>query len=244
MQQLHAPAARRPNYGLRAKLGMMFPAGNTVAEPQMSAMLPDGVSLHVTRLMLQPSNLRGMLDRLEEATALLADARVDRLLFHCTAVSMISAELVAEVRSRIAAVTDIPVVITSDAVQHALEAFGATKIVLVSPYEQSTNEMEVRFLRGAGITVLRERGLALEPRLYGTYTPEQWFAETVAMRDPDADAYFISCTAIQSADAVDALERELGRPVITSNQVAIWRALRTAGIEDRIEGYGRLLREN
>lgn len=243
MQELHAAAARRPNYGSRAKLGMMLPAVNTVAEPQMSAMLPEGVSLHVTRLMLEPGNLRGMLDRLEESTILLASAQVDRLLFHCTAVSMISPEIVDEVRTRVAAVTDIPVVITSDAVRQALDALGARRIVLVSPYEQNINDMEVRFLTRAGITVLHDRALAAAPERFGTISPEEWFTETVAMRDPQAEAYFISCTAVRSADAIDALEAELGRPVITSNQVAVWQALRAAGIPDRVDGYGRLLRD-
>ena len=63
MRELTAPAIRQPHYGDRAKLGMMFPSANTVAEPQMCAMLPAGVSLHVTRLHLDPGNFRGMLDK-------------------------------------------------------------------------------------------------------------------------------------------------------------------------------------
>jgi maleate cis-trans isomerase len=41
---------------------------------------------------------------------------------------------------------------------------------------------------------------------------------------------------------IEALERELERPVITSNQAVLWKTLRAAEIEDRIEGFGRLLR--
>jgi maleate isomerase len=63
------------------------------------------------------------------------------------------------------------------------------------------------------------------------------------VRDPEADAYFLSCTAIRSADVIDTLEVTLGKPVITSNQATLWRALRECGINDSIPGFGRLLRD-
>jgi maleate cis-trans isomerase len=40
------------------------------------------------------------------------------------------------------------------------------------------------------------------------------------------------------------LEEEIGKPVITSNQATFWRALRMAGVPDKIEGFGRLLQEH
>jgi maleate isomerase len=234
------------NYGERAKFGMMLPSVNTIAEPQIAAMLPRGVSLHVTRLRLRGAGEHlAMLDRLEEATALLADAEVDRILFHCTAVSMWSPEIVGHIEQRIAKVTDKPVTITSDAVVHALETLHAKKIVLLTPYVAEINEREVRFLGHHGITVLRERGLGIDNGLgMAAVTSEQWMEEGRAMRDPEADAYFLSCTTIRSADVIEPLERELGRPVITSNQVALWRALRESGIGDAVRGFGTLLSEN
>ena len=51
------------------------------------------------------------------------------------------------------------------------------------------------------------------------------------------------CAHWATAHAIDAIERELGVNVMTSQQAILWNALRTAGINDRIEGYGRLLRE-
>jgi len=245
MQSLERSDAPAINYGVRAHIGMMLPSVNTIAEPQIAAMLPAGVSLHTTRLrLLGDAGLLSMLDRLEEATALIADAHVDRIVFHCTAVSMYSPEIVAEITQRVAAVTPIPLVITSEAIVAALRTLQASKIVLMTPYPAATNEREVRFLAHHGITVLRERGLGIENGAeMASVEPEQWYREVMALRDPDADAYFISCTAVRSADVIEALERDLGRPVITSNQGMIWAALRAAGIADRRAGFGRLLRE-
>jgi maleate isomerase len=233
-------------YGERARFGMLLPSENTVAEPQIAAMLPPGVSLHTTRLRLRGASgdLISMLDHLEEAAELLADAHVTRIAFHCTAVSMWSPQIVDEIRQRIASVTPIPVVVTSDAIVDALHALEARRIVLLTPYVQDSNDREVRFLDSRGITVLRERGLGIASGLaMAAVEPERWYSELLAMRDPSADAYFISCTTIRSAEVIDALERELGRPVITSNQAMVWAALRETGIRDRVDGFGTLLRD-
>jgi len=69
MHAASATGAPAINYGLRAKLGMMLPSSNTIAEPQIAAMLPPGVSLHTTRLRLRNGReALGMLERLEEGT--------------------------------------------------------------------------------------------------------------------------------------------------------------------------------
>jgi maleate isomerase len=230
---------------MRARLGMMLPSSNSIAETQIAAMLPPGVSLHTTRLQLRSGReALGMLERLEEATQLLADAAVERLIFHCTAVTMHAPEIPGQITERVAAITPIPLTITSEAVIAALRTLQAGKIVLITPYEQATNDREVAFLAHHGVTVLRERGLGLQGgNQMRMIEPEQWYRDTVALRDPAADAYFISCTAVRSADVIDALEEELGKPVLTSNQAMLWRALRESGIEDRVAGFGRLLRD-
>jgi maleate isomerase len=224
---------------------MMLPASNPVTEPLAAALLPAGVALHATRLMLRkgPGALH-MLDRLEEATELLADAKVDRLIFHCTAITMYAPEMPEQIRARIASVTAIPVTITSEAIVAGFRALGARKVVLVTPYDQGTNDRERAFLAHHGIDVPADRALNLASAVeYAAVEPETWVRETIALRDDDADAYFLSCTAIRAAEAIDAIERALGKPVVTSNQCMLWGALRDAGIPDAIPGYGRLLRD-
>ena len=73
-----------PRRGWRARLGMLLPSGNVAAESQFNAMLPDGVSLHTTRLKLTGSTdaeLLAMTDRVEDGATLLADACVDLFSF-------------------------------------------------------------------------------------------------------------------------------------------------------------------
>ena len=240
-----APAvARSINYGSRARLGVIIPSGNAIVEPQFAAMLPAGVSLHVTRLRMRGGEeALSMLDQLEDAALLLADARVDRIIFHCTSVTMWSPEIALQIERRINAITPIPLTITSDAVLQALHAVvSAPRIVLVTPYLPETHLRECRFLTNKGIAILRERGLGLAPKQMSTVEPERWEYEVIALRDEFADAYFLSCTAIRSAEVIESLERVLERPVITSNSATMWGALRATGITDAVPGYGRLLR--
>jgi hypothetical protein len=70
-----------------------------------------------------------------------------------------------------------------------------------------------------------------------------WFDVAMKLRRDDADIYFISCAYILSIDVIEDLEKELGRPVVTSNQAAFWCALRKIGIQDRLPKLGRLFDE-
>ena len=48
----------------------------------------------------------------------------------------------------------------------------------------------------------------------------------------------MTCLNTRSHTVIDRLEQTLGKPVITSTQATLWHALRLAGIEDHIRGYG------
>jgi maleate cis-trans isomerase len=148
------------------------------------------------------------------------------------------------ITARIKARTDVPVVVTSTAVVAALREIGAKRIVLVSPYVQDTNDREIALLEHFGVTVLRDRALGLEGSAMGSVSPETWATVTTEMRDDRADAYFVSCTAVKSAEVIDRLEAELGRPVLTSNQAMLWQALRQSGISDAVAGFGTLFRDH
>ena len=64
-----------------------------------------------------------------------------------------------------------------------------------------------------------------------------------SINSPDADALFLSCSDMATLGSIERLEQQLGKPVISSAQATFWAALRMAGIEDKIEGCGRLLSE-
>src|SRR5471030_2810839 len=92
------------DYRSRLRAGVLIPSGNSVAEPELRAMLPAQASMLVTRLPLRGSSraeLMRMLDDLEAASRLLADANVEVIAFHCTAVSTFAPDMAAGIRQRI-----------------------------------------------------------------------------------------------------------------------------------------------
>ncbi len=236
--------ARGRGFGWRLRLGMLLPSSNPVAEPEIARILPDGVSLHTTRLKLAGStrdDLLGMTKGVEDATSLLTDAGVDRIVFNCTAVSTFDAAMGEVLRRRMEAVAARPATSTADAIVAALKALGGRRIALITPYIDAVVEREVAFLQHLGLDVVRSTGMGLaEGKAMSAVEPGQWYRQAMDEAGSGADLYFLSCTAIRVFDVIVDLERDLGAPVLTSNQAMTWWCLREAGLQDRIPALGRL----
>lgn len=235
-------------FGTRARLGILMPSGNSVAEGELAAMVPADISLHVTRLRLtgsSPEQLAAMTRDIEGAASLVGDVRPDLIGFHCTAVSMADAAAEADILDRARRASGREVVATSEAAVAALAALGTRRIVLVTPYLDHIVASEIAFLKRHGIAVLDAFGAGLDTTdQMARVDPQHWYDMTRVRHHAEAEAYFVSCTAIRSLPVVAPLEAVLGRPVITSNQVMAWHMLRQAGIPDRPAGFGCLLGEH
>jgi maleate cis-trans isomerase len=126
-------------------------------------------------------------------------------------------------------------------VKAAFAAVGARKLVFISETDQAGHDKKRAYLNEAGFEIVADRAASLPGTdHYCTTPPDFWFDLALKLRSDRADAVFISCANIQSIDVIADLERELKKPVITSNQAALWCALRTLGFPDAIAGLGTL----
>ena len=236
--------SRGGGYGWRMRLGMLLPSSNPVGEPEVDAMLPPGISFNPTRLRLAGSSakeLLAMTEKVEEGASLLADAGVDMIAFNCTAVSTFDEAMAENIRVRISAASGVPAISTADGILAGFKAFGVKRVVLVTPYIDSVNDREIAFLARHGIEVLSHSGLGLsEGQGMASIEPGEWYRRALALENAQADAYFLSCTAIRVLPIIEALERDLDKPVVTSNQALVWHALRTSGFRDVLPGLGKL----
>ena len=117
--------------------------------------------------------------------------------------------------------------------------------MLGTAYTPDLTALEVEFLAAKGFDVLRAEGLSLKSDAEMNRVTPAWLARFAGEIDsPDADALFLSCGALRVLPVIDAIEAAIAKPVVFSNQANFWHCLRLAGIEDRIEGFGRLLREH
>jgi maleate isomerase len=123
-------------------------------------------------------------------------------------------------------------VTSSGAALQALEAVGARRISVVTPYTKGVTVKLVSFLAEAGIETVRASYLGLNGAI--SRVSQATVADLVrSAAHPDAEAVFVSCTALRTFGMVAELERELGIPILTSNQVSLWAALRDADILPR-----------
>ncbi len=240
---------RKPG-GWRARIGVIVPPSNTVNETEFNRLKPDGVTFHFTRspLHVDPAadDFAAMMADLDKAGAELASCKVDLIAYGCTSGSMAcpADRLIARLREA----AGVDAVSTAGAILAALGALGVSRIAMATPYIEATNAHEKHYLEERGITVLADSGLGLNTDLAGIQKmsrvpPAEVFAHARAVDRPDAGGLLICCTDFNAIDVIKPLEEVLGKPVITSNSATLWACLRAAGIEDRIEGCGRLLRE-
>ncbi len=132
----------------------------------------------------------------------------------------------------------------------ALDALGARRLVVATPYHRRLNDHEVDFLGANGFEVLAISGLGIGAGGAHEYvriaeTPlDAVKAHALSVLRPGADALLITCTDFPTLPLLAGLEAETGLPVVTSNQATFRAALRAAGIADRFSGFGRLLAEH
>lgn len=229
------------------RLGVLVPSGNSVAETELRAMLPSAVTMLTTRLALRGSSepeLLAMLTDLDKAASLLGHAEPDAIAFHCTAVSTFAPHLSGDIRARITAATGRPALATADAILAALRVLEVRRVLLVTPYVESVHAREIAYLAAHGLTVTGGSFLGVDSNTeMAGILPDAIAAQVhAAAAGASADACFISCTAIRSAGLIEDLEGSLGMPVITSNQVLVWHALCSLGVDRPVEGFGQLFR--
>lgn len=241
-------------YGTRAKLGLIVPPTNTVNEAEWARMMPAGVTVHVTRMRLHadlssPEGERELYADIEKATRDLAAAGLDAIAYGCTAGSMVMPlGRLTEFMTGVAG--GIPCVATAPSLVHACRALRLARVALATPYHDALNEHEREFLGANGIEVVAMKGLGIGAGGAHEYVriarvpKEEVLAHARSADSPVAAGLIISCTDFATLEAIPRLERELGKPVVTSNQATFWAALRAAGIDDRPTAFGRLLEEH
>ena len=229
----------------RAKIGYVLLATEQTIEDDVMQLRPEGVGIHFTRAAIPDSitnetlaSQAGLLA--DSAALLLPDGSLDVVCYACTSGSLVIGEQrVIEELNKGAPKAKATSLITG--VIRALRAVNAKRIVVATPYLDEINDREAIYLEQAGFEVLSITGLNLEKDSdMVRVTPQSIVEFALSIDTQRADAIFISCGALRSLNVVAQIESKAAKPVIVSNQAMIWDTLRLAGIEDKIQGYGKL----
>jgi maleate isomerase len=229
----------------QSRIGLIIPSSNRLAEPQFHTYAPPHVGVHFTRLRMTGKwrkPLAELKKSLAETAQALSDTKPNLIVFHCTANSMENglaheAAIIETVQSASGCQT----ITTAQAITTALNQLAIKKLVLISPYVKQTNEHEIHYLSECGFNVVHDCGLSLGSDGYAAVTPQEWINVVRENTRPDADGYLLSCTNTRTIEVIEDLERQLGKPVITSNQATLWACLKKLGVPYSNKKLGRLL---
>ena len=213
--------------GWRAKFGVILPSVNITTESEFYRCLPDGVTAHFTRMEFKETTreyFEQMVDDVPAGTRMLAHAGVDAIMFACTSGSLYGGlgydqKIIAKMKAHI----DVPASTTSTAVIEAFKAVGAKKVAVATPYEDWVNELEKNFFEGNGVKVLNIQGLGLRGLDVCEVHPETLYRFAKTQDKKEADALFLSCMGLRTLEVLSRLERDLRKPVLSSNQVTLWK---------------------
>jgi maleate cis-trans isomerase len=208
----------------RARVGLIIPSVNTCSEPQFNYFAPAGLGIHVARARVAgpwKRPLPQMKDEIATAARLLSDCAPDVIVFHCTDTSMTQGpQGEGRILDIVREAAGIDAMATSRLVLEALQTLGMNTVVLLTPYK--SNQAVIDYLTAAGLTVVQDVALKLEPREFGSVTPQQWAKLAQDNDRPQADGVFLSCTNTRQIEAIAEIERTLGKPVVNSNQAVLW----------------------
>jgi maleate isomerase len=181
---------------------------------------------------------------LDEAAVLLAQGSVDAIGYASTSSGYaIGFDAEAALATRLSRRVGIPVLATCTSAVLALRALDVERIMLVNPpwFDPELNELGAAYFQGAGFDVVSSTSAALsqDARRIEPTAVYEWTSRHVG---DEADGVFIGGNGFRAAGAIAGLEAAIGRPVLTSNQVLLWRLLARAGATFEVSGYGRLSR--
>jgi maleate isomerase len=236
------------------KFAVIAPSTNTSVQPEYDDMRPRGVTNHFCRISIPDTRVTDdesfmvMLNNIRAATMDSVDVAMS-MSPGCLIMGM-SAETFwdgAEGAERLQKKMEertggIPVVMGSHALEAAVRAYGGAKrIGIITPYMPVGDNQVRKYFTDMGYEVVHLEGLKSPSPMMIAHESPQRLRDAVLKVCDGVDAVLQCGTNLAFGKVAAIAEFWLDRPVIAINTATYWHALRSQGIDDRIDGYGKLL---
>jgi maleate cis-trans isomerase len=228
--------------------GALIPSTNTTVEIEYSHLLPaDICQAHYGRVLSQShgeSPFSPPLDAdVEYQAKLLGTARVEIIALIQTSACLFADDYDETTCARITGASGLPAITSAMAIGEAMRALGAQHVALVSPYSAEVNARARHYFEGKhGLEIAALEGFAAtDSYMIGKLGPENARDAFARINRPEIEAFIVPGGNFPTMASIPAWEREFNKPVVTTNQAAVWAMLRRLGSKDRIPGLGKLL---
>lgn len=226
-------------YGRGGRIGLAILDSDLNIEGDMRRLLPESVETHAARVIypkvVNPENMAIAANGLDQAIDSLLAIRPMAIGWACTSGSFFGGvaghrAIIERMRKRAGTV---PVTTASESVVEALHALKLRRPAVGTPYSPEMNRRLGVFLQENGLEPhLPVAGLF--PGTVDDYTMQDVEEDRVAdfimsLDRPDCDSIVMSCTGMPTATITPAIERRVGKPVITSNLAILWNCMRMGG---------------
>ena len=203
------------------------------------------VDIYVNRIPfenpLNHENYLKMADHLSDiANNILPGEKIDSIAYGCTSGSVAIGDnrIIEEIHK---SKGDVYVATPISATLKALTNLKIKKIAVLTPYPRKVNKTIFDYITKNNIEITSFSSFNLEYDSEIAGVDPKYLIETINKLDhKDADAIFISCTALRAVEVLDQIEKQVSKYVISSNQAIIWDCLRSVNINSSISGYGKL----
>ena len=235
-------------YGWRAKIGHVAPSRGDTLVYEFYKMMPEGFMLlnsTGTIRQLVDADFERQLKRIEEAAQDLVENKCDAIIIGGSPLfTKLGFGSDLEMGNKLTAKFGVPIAAGITGEIEALKSLNIKKLVVATPHEDSLNDRMRGFLEASGFDVLKIEGYGVRRNsdltdmdVHAAYKIAKRLYETA----PQADGVFVPCPRWPTITDVELLEREIGKPVVTSCQAYIWHAVRMAKVKEKIAGFGRLM---
>ena len=233
-----------------SKIGLVALSTDFSIEKDFNSVLFNlPINLFVNRLPffnpLTNENLVKMTEKLTEVTKnILPNQTLDVVAYGCTSGTIAAGidQIINKIQS---AKPNCKVITPITSAVKALKHLNLKKISVFTPYPQAINEKVISYFKNEKFDIKSFASFNLDSDLdIGKIDPKYLLEALTKMDTIDAEALFISCTALPALEIIQELENRIKKIVLSSNQALIWDSIRSVGYNSSIEGYGKLLRKN
>ena len=194
---------------------------------------------------LTKENLIKMSDKVTEVTKdILPDQELDCVVYGCTSGTIAAGH--ASIEKRVKEAKPMADVSTpSTAAIKALKKMNIKKVSIFTPYSKKLNDDVLDYFESEGFEVTSNLYFDIQDDYDIGKVDQNYLYEVLSKIDlNDAEALFVSCTALPVLEIIDKLEKKLDTIVLSSNQALIWDTLVKIKKNNSVEGFGKLFQVN